>query len=322
MTNSFKAFMEKIIDYAGLFPPARLPLDKAVHEYIRHKQEPESWMLNRFICPAQKLSDLLAYNEEFNAKSLDLPLTVLLGNVGSQSDFLFQFEKELKRFYDLEKKGNNALTVNIFEMRLSRNLFDNFTKNQISQFLTKIQDLMLGYGYKHTTLFLELEQVETIKEDLLNYFQTIKEFQATSNLNLGVKLRCGGEAAEAFPAPEKISEFLALCVKTDIPIKATAGLHHPVRHFNTSINTKMHGFFNVFGAALLAFRHQLDSIEINKIIQEENTGHFLFANDVFSWKNLEISTSNIQNLRNTRVIGFGSCSFDEPREDLKTLGLL
>jgi len=322
MTNSFKAFMSKIIDYAGLFPPARLPLDRAVNEYIRHKQEPESWMLNRFICPAQKLSDLFAFNEEFKANSVDLPLTVLLGNTGSQSGFLSQLEEDLKRLDDLEKKMSTTLTADIFEMRLSRNLFDNFTKNRISEFLTKIQDLMLGYGYKHTALFLELEQVETTKDDLLNYFQTIKELRASLNPNWGVKLRCGGETGEAFPTPEKISEFLALCVKMDIPFKATAGLHHPVRQFNTSVNTKMHGFFNVFGAALLAFRHQLNSIEINKIIQEEDAGHFLFASDIFSWKNLEISTSDVQNLRNTRVIGFGSCSFNEPREDLKKLGLL
>ena len=34
MKESLRAFMEGLIDYAGLFPPAELPLNEAINEYI------------------------------------------------------------------------------------------------------------------------------------------------------------------------------------------------------------------------------------------------------------------------------------------------
>ena len=41
------ALVSSIIDYAGLFPPARLPLDTAIGNYARYRTEPEAWMLAR-----------------------------------------------------------------------------------------------------------------------------------------------------------------------------------------------------------------------------------------------------------------------------------
>ena len=36
MKNSLQTLMNGLIDYAGLFPPAKLPLNEAVAEYISH----------------------------------------------------------------------------------------------------------------------------------------------------------------------------------------------------------------------------------------------------------------------------------------------
>ena len=52
------ALLHNIIDYAGLFPPANLPLDEAIHNFIRYREAPEHWMLSRFIIPAVKLDEL------------------------------------------------------------------------------------------------------------------------------------------------------------------------------------------------------------------------------------------------------------------------
>jgi len=40
-----------LIDYAGVFPPAALPLDQAVANYARYRTSPETWMLGRFVLP-------------------------------------------------------------------------------------------------------------------------------------------------------------------------------------------------------------------------------------------------------------------------------
>ena len=43
MKNSLQKFMDGLIDYAGLFPPAKLPLNEAISEYISHLKEEKKW---------------------------------------------------------------------------------------------------------------------------------------------------------------------------------------------------------------------------------------------------------------------------------------
>src|SRR5436305_3553099 len=61
MLPSVRAFLAGIIDYAGLFPPAQLPLDEAIRRYARYRTEPESWMMGRFVCPLSLVPDLISY---------------------------------------------------------------------------------------------------------------------------------------------------------------------------------------------------------------------------------------------------------------------
>ncbi|RMF77703.1 MAG: hypothetical protein D6744_11040, partial [Planctomycetota bacterium] len=58
MRSGLKALLSDIIDYAGLFPPARLELDAALESYARYRSEPDAWMLGDFVCPATRLDDL------------------------------------------------------------------------------------------------------------------------------------------------------------------------------------------------------------------------------------------------------------------------
>lgn len=47
-----------MIDYAGLYPPAALPLREVSEKYQAYRQSPHSWILNRLILPAAKLEQL------------------------------------------------------------------------------------------------------------------------------------------------------------------------------------------------------------------------------------------------------------------------
>ncbi len=54
--SSLKNFLSKIIDYAGMFPPANLDLKSAFNNYLDYiSNSPYSWMLAKFIIPASKL---------------------------------------------------------------------------------------------------------------------------------------------------------------------------------------------------------------------------------------------------------------------------
>ena len=46
MKESLRAFMKGLIDYAGLFPPAKLPLDEAIDDYIIHLKGENSWTVS------------------------------------------------------------------------------------------------------------------------------------------------------------------------------------------------------------------------------------------------------------------------------------
>ena len=58
MKESLRTFMEGLIDYAGLFPPAELPLNEAINEYILQLKSENSKILSRFIIHTSKLENL------------------------------------------------------------------------------------------------------------------------------------------------------------------------------------------------------------------------------------------------------------------------
>jgi hypothetical protein len=73
---------------------------------------------------------------------------------------------------------------------------------------------------------------------------------------------------------------------------------------------------------VLAHARGLDGAEVREIIEEEDAGSFAFTDDGLRWRNHRASVDEIELARRSAVVSFGSCSFDEPRDDLRALGLL
>jgi hypothetical protein len=142
------------------------------------------------------------------------------------------------------------------------------------------------------------------------------------NVHVGLKLRCGGVEPSAFPSPEFVAFVLATCRTRGVPLKFTAGLHHPLRHFDPGLRTHIHGFLNILVAGVLAHCRRIDEDTLREIIIDENPGDFVFDAGGLRWKKWSASVTEIQGARRMLVRSFGSCSFDEPREDLRNLGLL
>ncbi|HET8774220.1 MAG TPA: hypothetical protein VFP80_10530 [Thermoanaerobaculia bacterium] len=138
---------------------------------------------------------------------------------------------------------------------------------------------------------------------------------------LRAKIRTGGITPDAFPAIGNVAELLRACKAKGVAFKATAGLHHPLRCVkpltyepNAPLGT-MHGFLNVFLAAAL-----LDHAD--GILAEHDPGAFAFDDDGASWRGHRVSTEEIAAVRRDFATSFGSCSFEEPINDLKELGWL
>lgn len=125
------------------------------------------------------------------------------------------------------------------------------------------------------------------------------------------KVRCGGVTPDAVPSVEWLAEFLVACAARRLPFKATAGLHHPFRRRATADGTgqPQHGFVNLLAATSVALTGAGHD-EIAKILDtvEDEGGRDLLI--------------RIDRRSRTLLRSIGSCSIDEPVDDLKALGVL
>ena len=104
--------MNGLIDYAGLFPPAKLPLNEAVDEYISHFKDNRKWILGRFIIPVSQLKDLEEFIPKFNGIGT-LKLSVLGGQTSSDKEFLHQTKKEMDIINDYREKHKEKFQLKL-----------------------------------------------------------------------------------------------------------------------------------------------------------------------------------------------------------------
>jgi hypothetical protein len=72
---------------------------------------------------------------------------------------------------------------------------------------------------------------------------------------------------------------------------------------------------------VLVTEHQWNADQVAIMLEDENPQSFAFTDGFFAWRDWKIDTKRLQQRRKF-VKSFGSCSFDEPRDDLRVLKLL
>ena len=123
-------------------------------------------------------------------------------------------------------------------------------------------------------------------------------------LGLRAKVRCGGSVLPSVPA---LAEFVQACRRLDVPFKATAGLHQPLRHDGE------HGFLNLLAAAVFG--------DEEEALADEDPASFGVSAESFRWRD---RTAGVPELTRQRelFVSFGSCSAQEPIDGLQALGML
>jgi hypothetical protein len=116
-----------------------------------------------------------------------------------------------------------------------------------------------------------------------------------------VKLRCGGAVV---PSAEQVALVLVACREAGVVMKATAGLHHPLR------SGEEHGFLNLLCAAVHA---HAGAAAVRELLEAESLDALPLAS---------ISAEQVRSTRERLFKGFGSCSWREPVDDLRALGVL
>ncbi len=298
------AFLSGLIDYAGLFPPENRDMAGAVTGY-RDARALQSSMVDRFICPDRRLEEL---GELLVDEPDPWPLAVVITPPsGNWSKVVADYARSLA--VDALALRDRA-RFDVAEIRIPPDIVGD------PAFAAIIASVRTSLGALFGTVLFEVSLGSDWATELPIQLRAVGEAGG------GAKIRCGGPSVEDFPAPEQVATFIGLAAETGIPLKATAGLHHPVRHWACDPGVKRHGFLNITGAAVFAHALRLEISELAEVVAEEDPAAFELTDLAFRWRHRIVTVAEIERARAGFMLGYGSCSFTEPVADLVELGML
>jgi hypothetical protein len=299
--SSVKSLFSQIIDYAGIFPPAKLPFNEALDNYLTYLQSPNAWLLSRFVCPASQLGEL---KRALSSTQLATPLTITVVT-SSLEDAVRQIP--------LEAPPSSGSTSSPSYYQIRSWEFP-FHLSRIPEEIVSLRD----------PVFLELpldQRDPKALREMLGQLASANEGRPP-NRKLGIKIRCGGEKPDGIPSSSILGNILLSCRKLQIPLKATAGLHHALPVVDPKTGVRQHGFLNLFVAAALVRSERVGKKEVEKIIESETLGSIQFTDEEIKYRGLSVSADLIEKARSELLTSFGSCNFEEPVSELKSLGLI
>jgi hypothetical protein len=287
-----REFLAGAIDYAGLFPPAALDMRTAIRNYASYRAGDDASLLGRFIAPAARLSELAEELESLDKPEETVKVSAVLGaDVAADIQAVIAFNARVSR-----------ATVDSIEAKADRP--------------GSIYELASGRSAK-LEVFAELP-LDGELELLVD---------AARAVGVRAKVRTGGVTAGAFPSARSVVRFMRACLDSVVPFKATAGLHHPVTgayaltYAPDSPRGTMFGFLNVFLAAAFLTMGMSDE-DATRLLDDGDASAFVFGEHGVEWRGRRINTAHLAATRE-RVFGsFGSCSFREPVDDLRSMALL
>ncbi|MDG2201404.1 MAG: hypothetical protein P8K80_09520 [Phycisphaerales bacterium] len=297
---SLSILLDGIIDYAGLYPPASLDMQPMVDTWARGLKSELSWMLGRIIVPVTRLDEFTAASRDLFPTDVDEdPWVISALLTPSADDSMEQQIDAIERFNSTwANDGSGGAVIDVVEFRGS-------SANSIDQMLDLLPDELFP--------FVEIP-----------YDQDVRGLLAVLvGSDAGAKVRTGGVKPELYPDTTQLSNFILQCAMADVPFKATAGLHRPLRNHNDNVPAMQFGFLNVFVASLLARMNEEVTVDdLRPILTGDSLHGVEFGEDALTWGGHRFDLDAIEETRIAFALSFGSCSFQEPWDDLDQLGLL
>jgi hypothetical protein len=295
--SPLRAGLAGLVDYAGLFPPASLDLPSVVGRFVAHASSDERWMLGRLVVPVPLLDALATLVGALPAQ--ERPRWTV--SVIVPADARFETTVATVRQFN---ETHEARGVAIASVEFAAD-----TPGEVSRFAAAVPSSLERY-------------VEVPVGDGLPGL-----LDAVALAGCGSKVRTGGITADRIPSSAAVARFLRESVARDLPFKATAGLHHPLRnryrltYEPDSAWGRMHGFLNlVLAASLVRKDPGADLDGVCGMLDESDPASFAVGRDVVTWKGLALTTEDLVQGRARALRSIGSCSFEEPVADLRGLG--
>jgi hypothetical protein len=322
MRHSLRTLLADIVDYAGLFPPARLPLEQVVGNYARYHQSPEAWMLSRMVCPVERLAELAPFCQNLFSSAAPCRLAV----IGREEPLAPEIVKDLAEAHHFMRAQGQLAPIEALEVRLPAAAARDWTPEAIAEALNVLATRLLEHSFSDIEVYLEPIFEDDGRTPLELLVAALKlhdqERGEPAPGRVGLKLRTGGTEPAAFPPAERVAAVLVACRDANLPLKFTGGLHQPLAHVDAATQASAHGFLNVFVAGVLAQARGIGRAHVLEVLAERDPAAFTFTDEGCRWRDLEASIDDIDTARREFVLSFGSCSFDEPIAELRRLGLL
>lgn len=298
---SLRSFLSGIIDYAGLFPPAELDMRSAVRNYAEYRVSGDRDLLGRFVLPSSRLGEFAEAARgmlERGAGSVPWCLSVLVG------DDLAEARRAMLEFTSSHMSTSDAghALCDAVEMR------------------ARDEQQMI-------------EAVKAFPRPLHQFFEISLEpgfermLEVVGGRRASAKLRTGGVTPDSFPSSETTVRFVAACNELGLPFKATAGLHHPLcgtyplTYAPRAPRATMYGYINLFLASAF-IRKGIAEGEAREILEDSSADAFSFRELGVSWRGNDLNRDDLRMTRSRLFLSFGSCSFREPVDEARALGLV
>lgn len=310
ISNAVRALFAGLIDYAGLYPPAALGLTEAMMNYRAYGRATDSWILSRFIAGTSHVGKLSG--ELLESFTADKPLSISLVT----RDPALDLPSVLAAL---------PTTARVTAVEISL-VLNKALEVQLTSHSGVFQQLA-DKGH-NLDIFYEVPFTEKWDEEFFRLVDILGRSNGAHPRGLvGCKLRCGGLEPHLVPSPERLGRALHACAERSIPVKFTAGLHQPFRHMpqpgeTGAAGVPMHGYWNVYWAALVANLRSVQEDEVISIVQEMESCSPSVSRDSIEWRGVELSAQEIHQARSSQVLSFGSCSFDEPIHAARMVGWL
>ena len=200
MQLSARVFLEGLIDYAGLFPPAGLDLEPALRNYAGYRRQAESFMLGRFIIPAARLTQLAPFDEELFRGGDPWRLSVLGLACGSWDEWSDTLAATLRAADEARTRHGARLLPEVYELRLPEPVRGR--EQVLADALAAARDAQPDAGFFIEAALGGLEPRQAIDE-IRRLLAVLADGRVA-----GFKLRCGGVAASLYPPAEVVAAAL------------------------------------------------------------------------------------------------------------------
>lgn len=132
--------------------------------------------------------------------------------------------------------------------------------------------------------------------------------RALAGTGFRAKFRTGGVRMDDYPDVNELADTILTAVAAEVEFKATAGLHHAIRNDDPRTGASQHGFLNLIAAADAARSGERADV-VEQLAERQPD---LLTERIHS----------IDHMVRRTFLSFGTCSIDEPVNELTSLGLL